>query len=939
MKISSLKSLLVLAAVTFGYGLFAASIENGVLTFDVAEGVSESQDAPFPDGVTKIVKTGPGTVVISAANTAFRGDVIIKNGILEITNKDALGSGNAIEVKSDENGVGQYRVTLSSGNVQGNSLVIAGDGPDGKGAVYIGGEVRIDDYLGNITLAGDASIGQWTKKYHGFKGVLDLGGHTLTLNGSEHFVFCSTSTVKNMGHIVNNCSVLHNNINYENCSEDATWTKNELLNIYGFLGELPWKLVHNGGSLYGSSYENVYKGTEIGNVLSGDVVLNANLTIGYGYLAYSFFDFSGSVTGDYEIYVNSVDKPVKFVFSNEANDIKSLYLVSTNATCEVAGRLDVDTVTISDGTLNVKNGGLLYASAANSSVFTVGKQNDRKSASIVFERGSKGDFLPQEKGEVTASIRLGDKGSKPAFLEVQEGAVVSNNFLGACDVNSKSAFHNCGTVYSTAYGGGNDGTFASKGSGFFGLYGGEFKHRTTLALSTKPTATGVVHQTGGTYHNTGGTTWGFNGCSDYRLSGGLLRCDSTITMCDYSWNHSDAARETPGGSTTLTLYGENCPTAEIYSVNMCNRSNAHVSMINLNAGVFCTHHLGSNGTDFSVPVDVDSPRSYLNFNGGTWAAWNNGTYFLGSNLPNAVTIFEKGAIFDTSRLNGDSSISLCSTRYDANFKFKRPSGRGIKSIKLPENFDRNGFLGTMPVTITGGGGEGASAILDYNPKTKTAGEIIITCEGWDYTEAPRVIVKGADFTTEYECEVELTEDNRPIGPFIKTGEGRLDFNATDFAYSGTFVVSNGTLKIVQKVNLSEDVCVKLAGGTFVYDWTSRTIKELGGHGEIYGYRGEAHRILTVTDALRFDAVDAMAGRKLEFTSGKIALGENAKVIIENADKLTDEHDSLNLMTITDGPFPRVPECEGLSDKWRMRVVDAGKTLRLYRNRRMHLIVR
>jgi hypothetical protein len=45
------------------------------------------------------------------------------------------------------------------------------------------------------------------------------------------------------------------------------------------------------------------------------------------------------------------------------------------------------------------------------------------------------------------------------------------------------------------------------------------------------------------------------------------------------------------------------------------------------------------------------------------------------------------------------------------------------------------------------------------------------------------------------------------------------------------------------------------------------------------------------------------------------------------------------MTLTDKTFPGIPECTGISDAWRLRVVDAGKTLRLYRNRRMHLIIR
>jgi hypothetical protein len=620
---------------------------------------------------------------------------------------------------------------------------------------------------------------------------------------------------------------------------------------------------------------------------------------------------------------------------------------TTNVTVDVSGRLNAKTVTVKKGTVNIVDGGFLYASADKSSVYTIGDNkngNHEKSAKVTVGKDSVIDFAPQASGQVTASIRLDDVGTKPAFLEIQEGATVSNNFLGACSAGSKSAIHSYGTVYSTAYGGGNDGTFASKGSGFVGIYGGEFKHRTTLHFSTKPTATGVVDQAGGKYISTGGTTLAFNGCSEYRLSGGIFDCRSLLNMCAFSYNHSDKDRETPGGTSTLTLYGENCPTAQIYKVDMCTRTNAFVSTINLNAGVFSTLDLSSSKTDFTKPVDAESPRSYLNFNGGTWAAWDSGTYFFGTNLPNAVTVFEWGIVFDTSRTK-KSMVSICQEQYDPNLKFRRPSGRGVKSIKLPQGFDRGGFLGTMPVVITGGGGEGATAILTYDPKTKTAGDIVVTCEGWDYTEAPRATVKAQDFTTEIVCEVELTEDNRPIGPIVKTGEVELQFNCTNFAYNGTFIISNGLFKVLKHAHLPDDVSVKVAGGVFSYDWCDRTFKEVGGHGEIYGYPGESFRKCTVTDALRFDAADVLDGRYLDFTKGTLVMGDNLKVKIDNGEKLTEARMDgtasayLDLMVLADGVFSRLPECEGLPDGWRLRIAGVGKRLRLYRNRGMGIVVR
>ena len=955
-KMTSFLSALAVAACT---AVFAEpTVVDGALTFNVAEGAEENWSGSIPEGVSKIVKTGSGHATITSANAAFKGSVVIENGVLEITHKEALGTGNTIEVLSNENGSGQYRVTLhqsaangNTGNVMGNEVKIRGAGPDGKGAIYLDGTGRIDEMLGNVTLTGDATIGQWAKGYRGIAGELDLAGYTLTLDGSKHFVVNGSCKVKNMAHIINNVAVLLEDATYENC-ENALWTKNKYMSVYDISKAVPWSLVHNGGDLCVPVDEDVYSGKAVGNVFHEDVTLNADLKLAKDYKAYIFLEFAGNVTGaDHGISFSDSKTPARTVFSGSHSKIGALTIPNTNVTVEVTGRLDAKTVSVKSGTLKVINGGLLYASGANASTYTVGNAdtgNSEKSAHLVVGKDSAIDFAPQASGQVTANIKLDDVGTKPAFLEVLEGATVSNNIQGAwSSPNSKSALHNYGTIYSTAYGGGNDGTFARQGSSFVGIYGGEFKFRTTLYLSTMPTSTGVIDQKGGLFRSTGGSAFGFNGCSDYRLSGGTLQYDSVLKMCDYSWNSSDPKRDSSGGSATLTLYGENCPTATLDSVDMCPRTNAFVSTINLNAGVFAAKYIASSGTDREYAPDATPPRSHLNFNGGTFAAQTNSSYFFYNTIPNAVTVFERGAIFDTSLVGEEKSVKMCSKQYDPNLKFRAPSGRGIKSIRLPADFDRSGFLGTMPVKITGGGGEGASAILEYDPKTKTAGDVIVTCQGWDYTEAPTVTVKANDFTTDIVCEVELTEDNRPMGPIIKTGAGELQFNCTNLAFNGTFVVSNGTLKILRYAHLPDDVCVKLAGGVFVYDWTDRTFREIGGHGEIYGSKNSAYHKCTVTDALCFDAKDALEGKFLAFTCGTLAMGDALKVKIDNAEALataTFESGSprhFDLMTLADGKtFSRLPECEvRLPDRWRIRLSNGATALQLCRDRGMSIVVR
>ena len=628
-------SFLVALAVAACTAVFAEpTVVDGALTFNVAEGAEENWSGSIPEGVSKIVKTGSGHATITSANAAFKGSVVIENGVLEITHKEALGSGNTIEVLSSESGSGQYRVTLhqsaangNTGNVKGNQVKIAGDGPDGNGAIYLDGTGRIDEMLGNVTLTGDATIGQWAGGYRGIAGELDLAGYTLTLDGSKHFVVNGSCKVKNMAHIINNVAVLLEDATYENC-ENALWTKNKYMSVYDISRPVPWSLVHNGGELCVPVDEDVYSGKAVGNVFYEDVTLNADLKLAKDYKAYIFLEFAGNVTGaDHGISFSDSKTPARTVFSGSHSKIGALTIPNTNVTVEVTGRLDAKTVKLTSGTLDL-NGGVL----------------------------------------------------------------------------------------------------------------------TTLILETS----------------------------------------------------------------------EN---------------------------------------------DANEPRSCLNFNGGTFAAQTDTKYFFGSTVPNTVTVFERGAIFDTSLVSADE-VRMCTKQYDPNLKFRAPSG------------------------------------------------------------------------------------DRPMGPIIKTGAGELQFNCTNLAFNGTFVVSNGTLKILRYAHLPDDVCVKLAGGVFVYDWTDRTFREIGGYGEIYGYKDQSYRKCTVTDALCFDAKDALEGKFLAFTCGTLAMGDALKVKIDNAETLataTFESGSprhFDLMTLADGKtFSRLPECEGLPDRWRIRLANGATALQLCRDRGMSIVVR
>ena len=179
---------------------------------------------------------------------------------------------------------------------------------------------------------------------------------------------------ENMKKIVNDCGVLHSGrIVYENCADDAEWIKNSALNIYDTPGKLPWGLVHNGGTLYGPVDADVYTRSAVGNVIEKPVVLNADLYIDSGYKSYSLLDFAGQLSGEErKISFGGGAKLIKAIFSAEESNIGTVLMETTNVVVDISGRLNAKTVTVKKGTVNIVDGGFLYASADKSSVYTIG---------------------------------------------------------------------------------------------------------------------------------------------------------------------------------------------------------------------------------------------------------------------------------------------------------------------------------------------------------------------------------------------------------------------------------------------------------------------------------------------------------------------------------------------------------------------------------------
>ena len=145
-----------------------------------------------------------------------------------------------------------------------------------------------------------------------------------------------------------------------------------------------------------------------------------------------------------------------------------------------------------------------------------------------------------------------------------------------------------------------------------------------------------------------------------------------------------------------------------------------IGTANLLGGTVTANNVGIAGTS----------TSRLNFNGGTLqAAENNAAFITGLT---SATIYSGGAIID----DGGNTITIAQP-------LLAPTGNGVSSIPVTTN--GAGYLDTPMVTITGGGGVGATAVANVSGGSVTG--ITITSPGTGYTSAPTVTLFGGGYSS------------------------------------------------------------------------------------------------------------------------------------------------------------------------------------------------
>jgi autotransporter-associated beta strand protein len=371
------------------------------------------------------------------------------------------------------------------------------------------------------------------------------------------------------------------------------------------------------------------------------------------------------------------------------------------------------------------------------SVGSVGNQNGR----LLIEGGT----LNATKN-TSPSVGIGTAANSQGFLKMTSGSITTTSefHVGRAQSGSFSAYTQTGGTLTSGnwlvVGLNND-------RAVFNQSGGSVQvntNRATLGAGGN-NSIGVVSLSGGTFNvaagNNSGIFLGENGTAILNLSG-----SAAMTFA------------TNGGANSGTMQ---------FAGNAASLA-GHLNLV------------GGTLTTFGVTKGASTGTGVyrFNFNGGTLKAQQANTNFFADLANTDAYIFPGGGTVD----NNGAAITITEA-------LKAPTGNGVSATGL--SVSGGGYLDTPIVTITGGGGTGATAVATIDASGNLTG-IQITNPGINYTTAPTFALVGGGVGNTGAITGTATLVANTSGGMTFTGSGTTTLGGAN-TFTGPVAVNAGKL--------------------------------------------------------------------------------------------------------------------------------------------------
>ena len=781
-------------------------------------------------GPASLVKRGSGTLTIAATND-FYGSVRIEEGLVVLGNTistlgSPLGHTNRSTVTITNGGTLDLNATVQDLPVfGGRTLVISGNGYDGKGAIINNGSQRNYNAVKNMTLAGNATVGannRWDLRWDGVTlATLSTKSNAFNLSkvGTNGFTLVGVK----VDPMLANVNIQEGYLQMEtsttslgNPTNTLTVSPRAVLTMYNATNLLNKLIVVNSGGV-------VSNGSGACTIV-GPVTLQAGtnpVTFGIGGTSLTMVGPLGGAgtlvknTGSPLILATNNTWLGGMTISNGTVQIGTNGLYGSPSTGDITnyGTLIYNVAAANtwnnniwgNGAFTVANGNLTLSNTTNimGAVTVNGGTNGSR---LVFN----GPAFLANSNSITVGSVLGDRSTVILNTNFTTQSIANNNarmLIGNALGSAGAVIQNGGIVTINSTQGSADilSLGNNNGSGYYRMNGGQL---ITGQLGIGASAGGagsaaVFEQFGGTVNVTAANGWLilcwnagndvlniFNGTMTSPSGNDLLIGYTTANLSSFGMINllgPNAVLNSTGNGTTRY-------------VNLANYAGNRAGVLNLNAGQLIANRIFANSA---------GTPTFVNFSGGTLKAYSTG--LLITNVT-AATVFAGGAFIDS-----DTNSAIIPQPLTV------PTGSGVSSVAILNN--GVGYIGAPVVQITGGSGSNATAIaqVDLGVGSLTAGQItniLVTSPGMGYVggETLTASLIGGGATTAATLGT-VTLSANVGGGLTKLGLGTLTLTATN-TFSGATTVSNGTL-VINGQNIGGGNTV-VQGGTLVVNGTNAT---------------------------------------------------------------------------------------------------------------------